>query len=106
MKRGKAEKQTAGIGRGTPGPGRPKGVPNKVTTDLKEMILGALSDAGGRQYLQQQAVRNPAAFLSLIGRVLPMQVTGMLGTYQAVSVPVEEREQAPKGNGHASPSPS
>lgn len=96
-----------GAARGTrppnAGKGRVKGVPNKITGDLKEMILGALSDAGGRQYLQQQAIKNPAAFLSLIGRVLPMQVTGILGTYQAVPVPVEEREAAPKGNGHASP---
>ena len=40
------------------------------------MILGALSDAGGREYLAQQAERNPVAFMTLIGKVLPMQVTG------------------------------
>lgn len=60
----------------TPGSGRKKGTPNLVTKTLKEMILGALDDVGGQKYLMQQARENPAAFLSLVGKVLPMQVTG------------------------------
>ena len=58
------------------GKGRPKGVPNKATTALKEMILQALDGAGGVEYLQRQANENPGPFLTLIGKVLPMQVTG------------------------------
>lgn len=58
------------------GKGRPKGVPNKTTTVLKEMILGALDEKGGVEYLVEQADKNPAAFLTLLGKVLPMQVTG------------------------------
>jgi hypothetical protein len=54
--------------------GRPKGVPNKVTTALKDMILQALADAGGVAYLRQQADTNANAFLALVGRVLPLQV--------------------------------
>jgi hypothetical protein len=34
----------------------------------------ALSDAGGSSYLARQAEKNPAAFMALIGRVLPLQV--------------------------------
>lgn len=56
------------------GGGRPKGVPNKNTKALKDMILGALQKAGGEEYLQQQANDNPNAFLSLIGRVLPTEL--------------------------------
>jgi len=56
--------------------GSRKGIPNKVTKELKDMILGALDKAGGEAYLQEQATENPKAFLSLLGRVLPMQVTG------------------------------
>ena len=56
--------------------GRTKGTPNKVTGELKEMIMGALSDAGGQEYLKKQAGENPNAFLSLIGKVLPYQITG------------------------------
>ena len=65
----------AGQGK-TPGSGRQKGTPNKDTADLREMILGALADAGGRQYLEQQAGKNPAAFLTLIGKVLPTKLEG------------------------------
>ena len=56
------------------GPGRPKGSSNKVTKALKDMILGALDDAGGQAYLTAQASENPTAFLSLIGKVLPSEV--------------------------------
>jgi hypothetical protein len=54
--------------------GRQKGTPNKVTKALKEMVLGALDDAGGQDYLKRQASENPAAFMTLLGKVLPMQV--------------------------------
>ena len=56
--------------------GSRKGIPNKNTAQLKEMILQALDDAGGVAYLAQQAEEKPAAFLALIGKVLPMQITG------------------------------
>jgi hypothetical protein len=56
--------------------GRQPGSTNKVSGDLKHMILGALAGAGGEAYLQRQADENPGAFLTLIGKVLPMQVTG------------------------------
>jgi hypothetical protein len=59
--------------------GRRKGTPNKVTGTLKDMILGALGDAGGQAYLVKQAQQNPAAFLTLVGKVLPLQVTGENG---------------------------
>jgi hypothetical protein len=67
------------IGAGKAGPGRPKGVPNKTTTALKEMILAALNEAhegGGIEYLKQQAAENPTAFLTLVGKVLPLQLQG------------------------------
>lgn len=62
-----------------PGAGRKKGVPNKLTTELKSMILGALDDAGGQKYLASQAKKNPVAFLTLVGKVLPMTVSGADG---------------------------
>ena len=40
------------------------------------MILAALNDAGGAQYLLTQARNNPNAFLTLVGKVLPMTVAG------------------------------
>lgn len=56
--------------------GRKKGTPNKTTAALKELILGALGDVGGQAYLAAQATENPSAFLSLVGKVLPLTVTG------------------------------
>jgi hypothetical protein len=37
------------------------------------MILGALDDAGGQAYLAEQAHQNPAAFLTLLARLLPRE---------------------------------
>lgn len=54
--------------------GRKAGTPNKTTGALKEMILQALANKGGVEYLMQQADANPNAFLALVGRVLPLQV--------------------------------
>jgi hypothetical protein len=75
-----SEKETLKIGEGKPGPGRPKGVPNKVTTKLKDAILIAAEEAGGDEglvgYLKAQALANPASFLSLMGRVLPLTLGG------------------------------
>ena len=56
--------------------GRAKGTPNRQTKALKDMILGALDSAGGEEYLLTQAKEDPKTFLQLIGKVLPLQVTG------------------------------
>lgn len=64
---------------GARGRGRPKGAVNKTTAALKDMILGALDNAGGVDYLEAQAEKNPTAFLTLVGKVLPLQVNAELG---------------------------
>jgi hypothetical protein len=56
--------------------GRQKGTPNKVTGEVKGMILEALNNVGGVEYLTERARENPVAFLSLLGRVMPLQVNG------------------------------
>jgi len=65
-----------GPNRGNAGKGRPPGSPNKENKQLREMILEALEKNGGVGYLAGQAKENPKAFLSLLARVLPLQVTG------------------------------
>lgn len=59
--------------------GRKKGTPNKLTADVKGMILEALHEAGGVSYLLQQSESNPTAFLTLVGKVLPKEMTGKDG---------------------------
>jgi hypothetical protein len=56
--------------------GRRKGTPNKTTAEVKGMILEALSLVGGVDYLARQAEENPSAFMTLVGKVLPMQIAG------------------------------
>lgn len=66
------------------GPGRPKGSPNKTTAMLKEAILMAAtktgSDGKGKEglmgYCRSLAVNQPKAFAGLLGKVMPLQVTG------------------------------
>lgn len=83
------------IGKGKPGPGRPKGLPNKTTALLKDAILKAAEAAGDKiavdakgnptgvpgmvAYLTQQAEDNPGPFMTLLGKVMPLQVEGPEG---------------------------
>jgi hypothetical protein len=60
----------------TPGSGRKAGQANRTTTLLKDQILDALDQAGGTKYLVWLAQENPQAFSTLIGKVLPTQITG------------------------------
>jgi len=63
-------------GRGkAPGSGRKKGSVNKVNADLRQMIAEALNNAGGIKYLESQAKASPAAFLKLVGQIVPKDVT-------------------------------
>jgi hypothetical protein len=66
--------------------GRPAGTPNKVTGELKAMILEALDQAGGVEYLKARASDTPGPFLALVGKILPMQVTGEDGKSIPVAV--------------------
>lgn len=86
-------KQTAKIGQGKAGPGRPKGKPNKSTALLKDAILKAATDAGNgdmARYLQTQAKDNPGPFMALLGKVLPLQIAGQ-GADGALVVEIVKR---------------
>lgn len=56
--------------------GRKAGTPNKTTRALKDLVLQALDESGGVDYLKARAIDNPTAFLTLVGKVLPLQVSG------------------------------
>ncbi|WP_202617163.1 MULTISPECIES: hypothetical protein [unclassified Rhizobium] len=72
------------------GMGRPQGALNKTTAALKEAILMAAEmtgeDKAGKGglvgYCAFLAKEEPRAFASLLGRVLPMQVTAIVTTVQ------------------------
>ena len=69
-------KSTTKFGKGNPG--KPKGAVNKTTREIKNMVLEALDGAGGVEYLIERAQdpRTAAAFLGLVGKVIPLQVKG------------------------------
>jgi hypothetical protein len=75
--------------------GRPKGVPNRVTTALKETILKSLEQAGGPDYLARQADENPAAYMQLLGKVVPQDVNA---TIQQLPVTPEQADRVINGD--------
>ena len=60
------------------GPGRPKGVANKLTQTIKQSIEIAFLGVGGAEFLMQQARENPQAFMTLLGKIIPAQVQAEL----------------------------
>lgn len=65
-------------------PGKPRGAVDGSTRSLRGMILQALSDAGGVKWLEKQAHDNPVAFMGLVGKVLPLDVTSSDGSMRPV----------------------
>jgi len=60
--------------------GRKKGTPNRISGDIKKMILDALDDLGGKDYLVEQGKsKNASAFMSLIGKAMPLQIANPEG---------------------------
>ena len=75
------------------GIGRKKGVPNKVTSDLRQMILGALEDAGGKKYFLEQAAENPVAFMSLVAKCMPKEVKAEIAATHIISNLTPEQQR-------------
>ena len=83
------------------GKGRKLGVPNKISGSMKEMILGALEQAGGQDWLAKQANENPVAFMGLLSKLLPtdMQVSATVeavppqGTFATIEEIREELQR-------------
>jgi len=73
--------------------GSRKGIPNKVTSDLRAMIIGALDDAGGRAYLAEKAIECPGPFLSLLGKVLPKEVKAEVAATHVISTLTPEQQR-------------
>lgn len=60
------------------GMGRPVGATNKTTKAVKEMLMAALDELNGQEYFLEQARENPAAFMSLVGKLIPTEVKNQL----------------------------
>jgi hypothetical protein len=92
---------------GNAGKGRKAGVPNKLTKDLKAMVLGALEANGGQKWLEAQMEKNPTAFMTLLGKVLPTTLAGSVEVKRDVRELTDAELDAIMRSGRdASPPPS
>lgn len=62
------DRKTAGIGKGTPGPGRPAGTPNKVIADLREVLRGFVEGQADNlpAWIARVAADDPARAAELV----------------------------------------
>ena len=83
--------------------GRPKGVPNRTTTLLKEAVLLAAylegRDGKGKDgltgYLRMIAKKYPQSYVQLLNRVLPLQVNASFSaTVKTITVTMTAKEAA------------
>ena len=71
----KTDKKRKGNPNLGPGPGRPKGVPNKVTKAVKEAALGALNAGDGAEaFFLERKEANPDAFMGFLKSIVPHEV--------------------------------
>ena len=69
--------------------GRQKGTPNKFTASVRDAVEAAFNAAGGAEYLVQQAHENPVAFMTLLGKVLPREITADVRADVAVTQTID-----------------
>ncbi len=76
-----AEKQSKNSNRGgkREGAGRPAGVPNKMSSSVKENVIEVFDAIGGVQNMAVWATENQTQFYNLYAKLLPHQLTGENG---------------------------
>jgi hypothetical protein len=86
-----------------PGPGRPKGIPNKVTTIAKNVIADAADRLGGVDRLvawaQEDAKNERAFWTALYPKLIPVQVEGPGDNGEHLIQTITRRIIDPKSDG-------
>ena len=62
------------------GPGRPKGIPNKITLSVREAIERAFDNLGGASYLEHVGRSDPRTFCALLSKLLPTKLANADGS--------------------------
>ena len=79
--------------------GRTKGSPNKITRTIREMVLAAVDSYQGGGVALMERYRDSVhkeeriAFITLVGKLVPMEVTGAGGGALVVEVVVEQKPE-------------
>jgi len=77
---------------GKPGPGRPKGSPNKVTKAAKEAIAEAAEQLGGVNrivaWVKEDPLNERAFWSTVYPKLLPLQVSGEGGGALEINVTI------------------
>lgn len=79
----------AGIGKGTPGPGRPPGSKNKITAAVKDALRGALESShpdGAEGFFLELARDDPKTFSHLVAKLIPNEVQAEVKTENTITV--------------------
>lgn len=73
-----SEKQSNNSNRGgkREGAGRKQGVPNKLSSTVKDNIIDVFDRIGGVESMAVWATENQTQFFNLYAKLLPLQVTG------------------------------
>ena len=72
--------------------GRVKGTPNKTTVALKDAIMNAFEKVGGVDYLVTVAKKDPKTFITLLGRVLPLEIQAKVEGTIAINIDAEDAD--------------
>ena len=101
--------------RGIPGPGRPKGMRNKITREVAEMVKDALECSilevkgvspakllekydGGTAYLIQRSKQQPNAFMQLVSKLMPTKINAEVNVNNDLAARLTEIEQRIKNS--------
>lgn len=81
-----------------PGPGRPRGVPNKFSGELKEAILAGVNGShplGVSGFVLKLSIETPTSAAALLGRLIPVSMVGTLDGTLIVRHVDETADDAP-----------
>jgi hypothetical protein len=75
------------------GVGRPRGIPNKYTREVKDVIAQCFTDIGGAAAFAAWAKAHPTEFYKLYSKLLPIQLQGAANG-NSINIYINEVEAA------------
>jgi hypothetical protein len=80
------------------GSGRKAGVPNKLSSTVKENVIAVFDGIGGVEHMKQWAIDNPNNFYNIYAKILPTQteIGGIDGSDLPISIGIRFVEPEPK----------